>query len=137
MSIEVELTCPYGHTCEEARDGKIYRCAFYQEYGKSDHKGQFIEDSKYRACCIPMESVHLTELRKHMLGVQQAVESRMNTLISIVDKPQIRKVITDERYQVDERLEQAPPNGTQRLRGPRGKDINAQLHEENCATEER
>ncbi len=92
MSIEVIRTCPFGHTCEEARDGKIYRCWLYEEYGKGDSQGNIIPGSEYRACTLNMQSVHATEIRKGVLGVQQAVENRVNTLINVVDNPTIRRL---------------------------------------------
>lgn len=82
--MEVHLTCPLGHTCEEARDGAIYRCRWFKEYGETDKAGAIVPGSAFRDCAIPMDGLHLTELKKGIRGVQAAVESRGNTLASVM-----------------------------------------------------
>ena len=97
--METVATCPLGHTCEEARDGKIYRCRWFIKLAKADEQGQPIPGSEYDECAIAMQSVHLTELKKGNLGVQQAVESRMNNLIKLVERPQLRRLDHAEQRQ--------------------------------------
>ena len=97
--METVATCPLGHTCEEARDGKIYRCRWFIKLAKADEQGNPLPGSEYDECAIAMQSVHLTELKKGNLGVQQAVESRMNNLIKLVERPQLRRLDHAEQRQ--------------------------------------
>lgn len=86
MEIETEIFCPLGQTCEEIRENKIYRCRFFSEMAQVDENGQFIPGSEYKECDIHLVSVHLTELKKNIRGVQQAVESRGNEQIKRQDQ---------------------------------------------------
>lgn len=87
---ETILTCPLGHTCEDARDGKIYRCRWLCSMGQTDANGQLIPGTEYDECAIPLQGLHLTELKKGTRGVQAAVESRMNNLIRLAESPELR-----------------------------------------------
>lgn len=82
--MEVHLTCPLGHTCEEARGGAVYRCRWFKEYGETDKDGAIVPGSAFRDCSISMDGLHLTELKKGIRGVQAAVESRGNTLANVM-----------------------------------------------------
>lgn len=84
--METVTTCPLGHICEEARDGKIYRCAWYVHMGVADEDtGQMDPASEYDVCSIPALGAHMTELKKRTIGVQSAVESRGNKIIKRQD----------------------------------------------------
>lgn len=111
--MEIVKTCPLGHTCEEARNNKIYRCRWYQSYSRVDYQGHPVPGSEYSECCIPMESLHLTDMKKSTLGVQKAVESRMNSLINLVEKPQIRRIADGDA--IEERQIGPEERGAQRL----------------------
>lgn len=76
--IETVLFCPLGKLCEEAKDGKIYRCMWLIETMKVDDNGRPIEDTSDKSCSIPSLSLHLSELKGRTLGVQKAVESARN-----------------------------------------------------------
>lgn len=76
--IETVLKCPLGKLCEEAKDGKIYRCMWLVETEQLDANGRPIEDTRDKTCAIPMLSVHLSQLKMRTLGVQHAVESARN-----------------------------------------------------------
>ena len=76
--METVLTCPLGHKCEEARDGKIYRCAWYLRTFSADTNGQAVPGSEQDHCALPTLSIHLTELKKGVRGVQGATESFRN-----------------------------------------------------------
>lgn len=90
--METVVTCPLGHTCEEARDGKIYRCRWLVNMCSADKDGQPVPGTEYDECAIPLQGIHLTELKRGTLGVQQAVESRMNNLIRLAENPELRKI---------------------------------------------
>jgi hypothetical protein len=94
--IETVLTCPLGHTCEETRDGKIYRCRWLISLAKGDERGNIAPGTEYDECAIAMQSVHLTELKKSSLGVQGAVESRLNKLIMLAEGPPVVRRLTDD-----------------------------------------
>lgn len=76
--IETILKCPLGQLCEEAKDGKIYRCMWLVETLKVDANGRPIEDTNEKHCSIPTISLHLSELKGGLVGVQHAVESARN-----------------------------------------------------------
>jgi len=85
--METIMTCPLGSECEEAKEGKIYRCRWYVMTGKFDAEtNQIIPDSEYHECCLPMLSLHLTELKKGTRGVQKAVESGRNEATEAQEK---------------------------------------------------
>lgn len=82
--METVATCPLGHTCEEVRDGKVYRCRWFVKMGIVEEKtGQMKPDTEYDDCAIPLQGVHLTELKKRSLGIQSAVEKRMNSALAL------------------------------------------------------
>lgn len=85
MEIETVTFCPLGKTCEEIKDGKIHRCRWYLKMSKSDGRGNQIPGSEWDECAISLQSLHLTEMKKGQLGVQQAVESRGNEQIKRAD----------------------------------------------------
>lgn len=77
MSIEVKVTCPLGHKCEEAKDGALHRCAWYLEV-PYEHAGETIN----RWDCV---MVHDHALK--IIGIRQqssttvAVESLRNAAV--------------------------------------------------------
>ena len=85
MEIETVLFCPLGQTCEEIKDGKIYRCRWYLAMSKGDDKGNRIPNSDWSECAISLQSLHLTEMKKGQRGIQKAVESRANEQIKRAD----------------------------------------------------
>ncbi len=84
--METVHTCPLGSVCEEAKDGKIYRCRWLLEISKADSQGQKIPGSEYDECAIPMQSIHMTDLKKGNIGLQQAIESFRNEMMADNDR---------------------------------------------------
>lgn len=82
MSIETKTFCPLGKTCEEVRDGAIHRCNWYLLTVELVD-GVPDESTRSSVCAIPMVCVHLTELKQKTVGVQAAVENRVNKLIEL------------------------------------------------------
>ena len=74
--METVHTCPLGSVCEEAKEGKVYRCRWFLSLCKVDHQGQAIPGSEYDECAIPMQSIHMTDLKKGTIGLQAAIECR-------------------------------------------------------------
>jgi len=85
--METVGTCPLGSVCEEAKDGKIYRCEWLVRTENVDaFTGQVIPGSGKDRCGIPIISLHLTELKKGTRGVQSAIESSRNESVERQDK---------------------------------------------------
>ncbi len=84
--METVLTCPLGHICEEARDGKVYRCHWYVSTYRVDQQGQKVPESEQDICAISSLPLHLTELKKASRGVQGSVESFRNEVSSRQDQ---------------------------------------------------
>jgi len=82
MTIKTTLFCPLGKTCEEVVDGAIRRCSWYLSTVQLV-EGKLDESTRTSQCAIPMVCVHLTELKQRTLGVQAAVENRVNKIIEL------------------------------------------------------
>ena len=80
MQLETVLSCPLGHKCEEARDGKIYRCAwFVQMAGQNPTTGEVVDE---QGCAMTWMPVLLTENARVMRGTSAAVESFRNEMVN-------------------------------------------------------
>lgn len=76
MKIETVLTCPLGHKCEEARDGKIHRCAWFTQLaGRNPNTG---EQTDEKACAMAWLPVLLIENSMQQRSTSAAVESFRN-----------------------------------------------------------
>lgn len=75
---KVELTCPLGSKCEEIKDGKILRCAWYQEVFVNN-------ESDHWECAIAFSNTLQSEMKNRIVGLQHSIESFRN--------------VTDERQQ--------------------------------------
>ncbi len=76
MKIETVLTCPLGHKCEEARDGKIYRCTWFTQLaGRNPNTG---EQTDEKACAMSWLPVLLIENSMQQRSTSAAVESFRN-----------------------------------------------------------
>jgi hypothetical protein len=82
--MDVISTCPLGHTCEDARDGKLYRCRWYVlVQGKHPATDEIVDRWDCAIAWMPVLSV---EVARTARGTQAAVESfrnNHNTLHSI------------------------------------------------------
>lgn len=77
--LPVELSCPLGHKCEEARDGKIHRCAwFVRMAGQRPDTGEQIDE---HGCAMAWMPVLLVENARVSRGTSAAVESFRNTMV--------------------------------------------------------
>lgn len=78
MKIETVLTCPLGSKCEEAIDGKIYRCTWFTQLaGTNPNTG---EQSDEKACAMAWLPVLLIENSKQQRSTAAAVESFRNEM---------------------------------------------------------
>ena len=79
MSLEVELTCPLGSTCEEIKDGKIHRCRWYTKViGKNPQSEEQIEDWNCAIAWLPILQVETSQTNR---GQTSALESFRNETI--------------------------------------------------------
>ena len=79
MSLEVELTCPLGSTCEEVKDGKIHRCIWYTKViGKHPQSEEHIEDWKCAIAWMPILQVEMSQTNRGQTG---AIESFRNETV--------------------------------------------------------
>ena len=79
MSLEIENTCPLGSTCEEVKDGKIHRCAWYTKIvGKNPQSEEQIEDWACAISWLPMLQVEMSQTNR---GQTHALESFRNETV--------------------------------------------------------
>lgn len=77
--METVITCPLGSQCEEARDGKLYRCAWYvQLMGKNPQTGQDINEW---GCAMAWTPTLLVENASTNRGQTAAIESFRNEMV--------------------------------------------------------
>jgi hypothetical protein len=79
MTIEVQVTCPLGSTCEKVVDGVIERCAWYVSLeGKNPQNGKEVNDSK---CAIAWQPLLMIETAGIMNGTNASVQSLRNETV--------------------------------------------------------
>jgi hypothetical protein len=79
MGLQVISTCPLGHKCEEARDGAVYRCAWFVKLaGTNPSTGESIDE---QGCAMHWTPVLLVENARTMRGTSAAVESFRNEMV--------------------------------------------------------
>lgn len=79
MQIETILSCPLGHKCEEARDGKIHRCAWFVRLaGQNPQTGEQLDE---HGCAMAWMPVLLIETAGAARGTSAAVESFRNEMV--------------------------------------------------------
>ena len=77
--IEIETTCPLGSTCEEIKDGKIHRCAWYTKViGKDPQSDKDIENWACAMAWMPMLMVEMSQTNR---GQTSTLESFRNETI--------------------------------------------------------
>ena len=79
MSLEVELTCPLGSTCEEVKDDKIHRCRWYTKViGKNPQSEEQIEEWNCAIAWLPILQVETSQTNR---GQTSALESFRNETV--------------------------------------------------------
>lgn len=79
MKIERVLTCPLGSKCEEARDGKIYTCAWFTSLaGLNPSTGEPIDE---KGCAMSWVPVLLVENSMQQRNTSAAIESFRNEVV--------------------------------------------------------
>ena len=99
-SVEVKLSCPLGHQCEEARDGAIHRCAwFIRLAGTNPTTG---EQADEHGCSMSWLPVLLVENARVSRGTSAAVESFRNEMVEANQSS--ARLLTAQRIKVWESL---------------------------------
>lgn len=76
--IDTVITCPLGHTCEEVKDGKIHRCAWYIQMAGTDQNNQLVNENR---CAIAWQPILMVEMSSTNRGQTQAIESLRNETV--------------------------------------------------------
>jgi hypothetical protein len=92
--IETVLTCPLGSKCEEAKDGKIYRCAWFTTLrGENPQTGEEMDE---KGCAIAWMPLMQVEVAKTNRSTSSSIDSlrnetiiRQDQLLSIAATPVI------------------------------------------------
>lgn len=91
MKIETVLSCPLGSKCEELKDGKLHRCAWFTKLsGKNPNTGEAIDE---HGCAITWLPVLLIENSMQQRGTASAVESFRNEVVKANSSPMNTLVI--------------------------------------------
>jgi len=76
VKVEAELTCPLGSKCEEVRDNKLHRCAWFTMLsGRNPNTGENVDE---RGCAMAWIPVLLIENSMQQRSTSAAVESLRN-----------------------------------------------------------
>ena len=79
----VEIICPLGSKCEEIKDGKIYRCAWYTKLkGKDPQSEEQVEEWGCAIAWMPLMQVEVAQMSR---GVNESVSSLRNEVVTRVD----------------------------------------------------
>tara|TARA_R110002020_G_scaffold468876_2_gene693456 strand:- start:252 stop:554 length:303 start_codon:yes stop_codon:yes gene_type:complete len=80
MPLDIEYTCPLGSKCEEVKDGKIMRCAWYTKVmGKDPQSEKDIEDWACSMSWMPMLMVEMSQTNR---GQTSVLESFRNETVT-------------------------------------------------------
>ena len=78
--IETVVTCPLGGKCEEIKDNKLHRCAWYTQLaGTNPQTGEIVNESK---CSLAWMPLLLVENAGTNRGQTAALESFRNAVIN-------------------------------------------------------
>jgi hypothetical protein len=77
--VKIVQTCPLGSECEEAKDGKIYRCRWYIEVkGKHPQTGEDINEWDCSMAWLPTLTLEMSRTNR---GQTSALESFRNEMV--------------------------------------------------------
>jgi len=69
------ITCPLGSECEEAKNGKLYRCRWYVELAGQDAQGK---DANQWNCAISWNVQLQLETSANVRGTNMSIQSLRN-----------------------------------------------------------
>ena len=77
--MKITLTCPLGSTCEEIKDNKMHRCAWYtQMQGKNPQSEEMIDEWRCAIAFMPMLQVEMSQTNR---GQTNAIASFRDEMI--------------------------------------------------------
>jgi hypothetical protein len=77
--MDTEITCPLGSKCEEIRDNKLFRCAWFTEVnGKRPDSTEVVSEKRCAISWLPMLQVEMSQTNR---GQTQALESFRNEMV--------------------------------------------------------
>ena len=78
--MEVVYTCPLGHTCEEAKDNKVYRCRWYVKLrGTDPQTGEPVDEFR---CSQEWAIIMNVENTQQVRQTGAAIESFRNEMVN-------------------------------------------------------
>lgn len=82
--MEIEITCPLGSKCEEIRDNKLYRCAWYTHIvGKDPQSEAQVDSWKCAIAFMPMLQVEMSQTNR---GQTQAMNSFRDEMVKTTNQ---------------------------------------------------
>lgn len=80
MAIEIILTCPLGSKCEEIKDNKLHRCAWYQCLaGQNPLTGEQVDEWR---CAVVWQNIVTVETAMTNRSIAAATESFRNEMVN-------------------------------------------------------
>jgi len=77
--VETKMTCPLGSTCEEIKDGAIYRCAWFIEVkGENPNTGEALNE---RGCAMTWLPMLMIDNSMRQRSTNSAIESFRNEMV--------------------------------------------------------
>lgn len=77
--LDIKMSCPLGHKCEEARDGFLHRCVwFIRMVGMNPVSGEEMDEY---GCAMAWTPILLVENARTGRGTSAAVESFRNEMV--------------------------------------------------------
>ena len=96
MSLEVRLSCPYGHKCEQVRDGYIERCVKYIPLkGLDRNTGKEVDEYN---CTEVWQVILSTEGNQFTRETGAAIESFRNEMVR--DNDEMRRVLSSNEMRL-------------------------------------
>ena len=96
--IETILTCPLGSKCEEIKDGKIHKCAWFIEIkGNNPQTDEPIDEKGCAIAWLPIlqiESANVTRsVHSAVVSTREENVKRQDTVIDILHERQLKGMI--------------------------------------------
>jgi uncharacterized LabA/DUF88 family protein len=87
--IETVLTCPLGHKCEEIKDNKIYRCAWFTTLaGRNPQTGENIDEKACAIAWLPLMQVEVAQSNRAtseaVVSLREETVKRQDAALSLV-----------------------------------------------------
>jgi hypothetical protein len=80
MKLDIVLSCPLGHKCEEIKDNAIHRCVWFTKLaGKNPTTGETVDE---QCCAMTWLPVLLIENSMQQRSTSAAVESFRNEMVN-------------------------------------------------------